>query len=291
MTDQIKKIQQIELDLFKEFKRICDKYQLIYFAIGGTCIGAVRHKGFIPWDDDIDVAMPYSDYKKFQMIAEKELKEGLSLYLPENHEQWNEIFMKLQNDNTTFIQSLQVGNPDDYTGVFIDIMPIYGMPKGKFLQRHASVFCNALRFLNGRHRTPFNKQYRVISKIGWVLDAPVRKLKPFNYYVELIKRIFGKYPFNYSDKVLFGWRKKPNMIDKNYTYQNVFYYDDFKEMLEVPFEDTSIAVPCGYDRYLTMDFGDYMELPPEEKRVSNHDAVVIDLNKSYKEYIKEGIEI
>lgn len=204
MSDQIKEIQQIELDLFKEFKRICDSYQLSYFAIGGTCIGAIRHKGFIPWDDDMDVAMPYSDYKKFQVIARRELKEGNSLYLPENHKQWNEIFMKLQNDNTTFIGALQAESPDDYMGICIDIMPIYGMPKGKFLQRYASLFCNVLRFLNGKHRTPLHIQNRTISKIGWVLDSPIRKLKSFNYYVELIEKIFGKYSFHYSDKVLFG---------------------------------------------------------------------------------------
>ena len=291
MTNQLKEIQLIELELYKEFKRICDSYHLRYFAIGGTCIGAVRHKGFIPWDDDIDVAMPYQDYKKFQLIAQRELKKGTSLYLPENHKQYNEIFIKLQNDGTTFIELNQKGSPNDYTGVWIDIMPIFGLPKGRFAQWYTSLLCNTLRFFNAKHRMPLCMQNRIISKIGWFLDIPIRKLKPFNYYMELIEKIFGKYPFDNSDKVLFGWRKAPNRIDKNYTYQNVFYYDDFKEMLELTFEDTSIAVPCGYDRYLTMDFGSYMELPPEEKRVPCHDAIAINLDKSYKEYIKDGEEI
>lgn len=289
MVNQIKEIQQIELGLFKEFKRICDNYNLNYFAIGGTCIGAIRHKGFIPWDDDIDVAMPYQDYRKFQLIAQKELKKGISLYLPQMHKQWGLNFMKLQNDGTTFIESFQEGNPNDYTGVWMDIMPIYGMPKGRFSQWYMSLLCNVLRFLNAKHRTPLCKQNTVISKIGWVLDIPIRKIKSFNYYIELIEKIFGRYSFNQSDKVIFGWRKRPSRFDKNDIYQNIFFYDDFKEMLEVPFEDTSIAVPCGYDRYLTMDFGNYMELPPEEKRVPIHEAIVIDLNKSYKEYRKEGI--
>lgn len=289
MPNQLEEIQRIELELYKEFKRICDSHHLRYFAIGGTCIGAVRHKGFIPWDDDIDVAMPYQDYKKFQLIAQRELKEGISLYLPENHKQYNEIFMKLQNDCTTFIQPTQKGSPEDYTGVWIDIMPIFGMPKGKFGQWHMSLICNALRFFNAKHRMPLSMQNRLISRIGWFLDIPIRKIKPFNYYIELIEKIMGKYPFDNSDKVLFGWRKSPNIIDKNYTYKNVFYYVDFKEMLELTFEDTSIAVPYGYDRYLTMDFGRYMELPPKEKRISSHDAMIIDLKKPYKEYIRKGI--
>ena len=289
MSDQTRKIQQIELDLFKEFKRICDKHHLRYFAIGGTCIGAVRHKGFIPWDDDIDVAMPYQDYKKFQKVSQDELQDNYSIYVPECHRHWHYNFMKLQNDCTTFIESFQDGYVDDYTGIYMDIMPIYGMPRGKLAQYFASVICDLLIYLNAGHRQPFCELKTKKLKIVQFFNAPIRKLKPYNYYIEIIEKIFGKYSLDCSDKILFGWRYKPSIFRKKYTYKSVFYFDDFKEMLQCPFEDVSIAIPCGYDRYLTMDFGNYMELPPKDKRVTRHKTKVIDLNKSYKDYAKEGI--
>ncbi|MCM1047010.1 MAG: LicD family protein [Clostridiales bacterium] len=288
MSDCLKKLQQVELDILGEFKRICDKYRLKYYAIGGTCIGAVRHGGFIPWDDDIDIAMPYQDYMKFRRVAAKELGEYYSIYTPEEHRHWINNFIKIQDERTAYIESGQNGYPDDYTGVWIDIMPIYGLPKGKLAQYWASVICDLLVFMNERHREALCEQTSKKRRIAWMLDAPIRKLKPYNFYIEIIEKIFRKYPLNCSNKVLFGWRYKPNVFRKKYTYQSVFYYDDFKEMLEYPFEDTSIAVPVGYDRYLTMDFGNYMELPPEEKRIPCHDIWVIDLKKSYKEYAKEA---
>lgn len=285
MNSQIKQIQDIELSLYYEFKRICDKYKLRYFGIGGTCIGAVRHKGFIPWDDDIDIAMPYRDYKKFQQIALKELPEYYSLFLPEHHRHWGANFMKLQDDRSTFIECDRLKWPEDYTGVFIDIMPIYGMPKGKTLQYMASLLCEGLLFCNVLQRYSIFEQKSLFRKIIWIFNAPIRKLMPFNYYIKIIEKIFGKYSFEHSDKIIFGWRKRPGRIHKNYTYQNVFYYNDFKEMTELLFENTAMAVPCGYDQYLKMDFGDYMKLPPEEKRVSEHKTAIINLDKSYKEYM------
>lgn len=288
-VDDIRNIQQVELVLLKEFQRICSKHGLQYFAIGGTCIGAVRHKGFIPWDDDIDVAMPFRDYKKFQLIARDELSVGLSVYTPQKHRHWCGNFIKLQNDNTAFIETLQATYKADYTGISMDIMPIYGMPKGKVRQCVASLVCSTLIYFNKRQRQRLQEQISKMSKLIWFLNIPVRILKPYNFYLEIVENIFGRFAFNHSDKIIFGWRKRPSRFHKNYTYQNVFDYKDFKEMIELPFEDTTIAVPCGYHNYLTMDFGDYMKLPPKAKRYPRHETVLIDLNKSYKEYVKEGI--
>ena len=86
--------------------------------------------------------------------------------------------------------------------------------------------------------------------------------------------------------ICFGFRKY-HFIWSKFTYRNLFYYDDFSSSIELPFEDTTISIPAGYDRYLKMDFGDYMTLPPVEKRTASHPTDIIDLNKSYKIYIKE----
>ena len=105
-------LQEIELDIFKRFKRLCQDYNLRYFAIGGTCIGAIRHNGFIPWDDDIDVAMPLEDYIKLKEIAMRELEYPYSLYTTEKNRHWYAGSMKMQNENTTFIEkdlSMRIG--------------------------------------------------------------------------------------------------------------------------------------------------------------------------------------
>lgn len=289
MAEQIRLIQQIELDLLKEFTRICRKYQLKYFAIGGTCIGAVRHEGFIPWDDDIDIVMPFRDYKRFQSIAKKELPNGISLFTPQKRRHWYGNFIKIHNENTTFVESSHAKFADAFSGVYMDIMPAYGMPKGKVLQYLVSMICDWLIFLNRVQRQPYCDLDSVFQKAVWHFNIPVRKTQSFNYYLEVLEKIFKRYPFDNSDKIIFGFRKRPSRFHKNYTYQNVFNYEDFKEITELPFEDSSIAVPCGYKNYLTADFGDYMKLPPKEQRRPRHETVLIDLNKSYKEYMKEGI--
>ena len=96
-------VQDICLEIYKEFKSVCDKHNLQYYGIGGTCIGAVRHNGFIPWDDDIDIAMPYHDMCNFIHIANTEMSEEYEIFTPLEHKQFGEMFIKLIKKDTTFI--------------------------------------------------------------------------------------------------------------------------------------------------------------------------------------------
>ena len=291
MSDTVtQEIQAVVLAIFKEFQRICDLHNLRYFAIGGTCIGAVRHRGFIPWDDDIDVAMPFEDYKRFTEIAKDELQLPYSVVDPYERRYYTHTIIRIQNENTASIDKKDQLYPDVYTGVFLDVMPIFGMPKGEKVQRKASHACDRWVITNAKIRLPYPKQLPLRSKVLWILLLPLKLTRPFDYFLKKIETTLGEFPFDNSDKVIFGWRKRPRKWMPGYTYQNVFFYDDFKDHLTVPFEDTTMRIPVGYDRYLTMDFGDYMKLPPKEKQISKHDFAVLDLNKSYKEYAKEGIK-
>ena len=118
-------LQLAELDILKEFKRICEEHNLRYFAIGGTCLGAVRHQGFIPWDDDIDVAMPYEDYVRFIEIAKPGLRKPYELFDPVDHEVCGCTFLKMHNSNTAFIEKVREAYTDSYFGVFIDIINLF----------------------------------------------------------------------------------------------------------------------------------------------------------------------
>lgn len=279
--------QLIVFKIFLEFKRICDKSKLRYFAIGGTCIGAVRHNGFIPWDDDLDVAMPYDDYTKFINIAKTELNPDFSLYLPEDHKCFFNNFFKIIDNNTTIIEKGFLNYPDRYTGVFIDVMPIYGMPSSKKKQIIYSEKCNLYLTINIKIREPYRTDNSLLNKTAWILLYPLRFFKNYNRYIEKINNMFREIPFNNSDVVLFGWRrykKKPVLG----TYQCILPYYDFRDSIDMPFEKTTIKVPIEYDDYLSREFGNYMELPPVEKQKNCHEVDVIDLKKSYLEYKKDS---
>ena len=279
-------LQEIELDIFKRFKRLCQDYNLRYFAIGGTCIGAIRHNGFIPWDDDIDVAMPLEDYIKLKEIAMRELEYPYSLYTTEKNRHWYAGSMKMQNENTTFIEKDCFKYEDRHTGAWIDIMPVYGLPQGSIKQYFASILCDIYLFLNRRFRLDYDQQMTIFNKVLWKLLKGLNRDRNFNYYIEKSEKVLGKYPFDNSNKIIFSWRQRPYFFRKT-TYKSVFFYEDFKKDIEVPFEDTTIKVPIGYDRYLRMDFGDYMQLPPLDKRVPRHNADIIDMNQSYRYYMEE----
>jgi len=281
-------LQKVELNNFKEFDRIARKYKLTYFAIGGTCIGAIRHKGFIPWDDDIDVAMPYDDFLKFIEVCKKELKTPYSLYMPEGHPHWFRNFIKLQNDDTTFAEPDTREYADRFTGVYLDIMPLYGMPIGKFRQMLYSGLNDYYHYMNRRHYFPYTNMLKILN---WheklVTFFHFKEKNDIHIYMNLHRKRFGKIPYNNSNKILFGWRDKIDIRYLPFNYKTVFDLKDFESTVEVPFEDTTIFVPNGYDHYLTQEFGDYMTLPPAEKRI-NHPTALIDLEKPYSYYMEGG---
>ena len=276
-------IQKAALKVLKEFQRICKIHNLSYFAIGGTCIGAVRHKGFIPWDDDIDVAMPYEDYAKFIEICKSDLHKPYSLLGPDTCKHYTSVYIKLQNENTTFVESFVERHLDRYAGIYIDIFPVYGLPKGSRAQNFVSWKCEIQNIINLRMRFPFDEYAFPMWKATWIMCLPLKIALPYDYFTKKQNHMLSLYPFDNSDKVIFCWRDRPKKKSTS-TYKMFFFTEDFIKTITVPFEDTEIEIPIGYDRYLTMDFGDYMTLPPKEKRIANHTRSIIDLEKPFTYY-------
>ena len=142
MTDLQKRI----LDIFREVRDILDRNGITYFAIGGTCIGAVRHGGFIPWDDDLDIAVPIEQFGRMLDLLKAELPPHLELYTGAERKHYRYIFVKVTDNRTTFIEKTEIGYPDAYKGVFIDIMPISGvLPDKRFYSRIKRYFSMNVR--------------------------------------------------------------------------------------------------------------------------------------------------
>jgi len=283
--DLTPQIQKHLLKIFKVYDAICREHNLRYYAIGGTALGAVRHQGFIPWDDDMDLAMPMEDFLEFRRIAETELPEPYVLLDPDKVRLCPAaVTFKMHDSGTTHIAVNTMDYPERYIGVFIDIFPLSGMPRGRREKIRFIKEMDRCLHRNMLLRLPLSYKKKIEGKLYWLAMRPLLWFKPYNYYTKRIEELGSKWPFDNSEMIHFSWRQTARPWKKGFKYKTSFYTRDFLEAAELPFEDTVMRVPAGYDSYLTREFGDYMKLPPKEQQVSRHPTVVLDLEHSYREY-------
>ncbi len=273
LTDeQIAKLKQIELEILKTFISICEKNHIKYFLLGGSCLGAVRHKGFIPWDDDIDVGLFREDYEKFLKVAQAELPEKYFLQNRDTDEKYILNFAKIRNSETTFIEK-SLSNFDINHGLYMDIFPLDGVPEGKIKEK---IFESKMKFLTafvGKCFVDANENVslatRVIRRIPFLkVETAVKKLAEMHqrYNAETSVKIA-----NYCG----AWGAK-EIVPKEY----------FGDGVIGEFEGLPVRIPQDYDKYLESLYGDYMTPPPPEKRVGHHYVSRIDLENSYRKYRK-----
>lgn len=274
-TEELKKLQKKSLEILIYFKKFCDDHDLKFSLCGGTCIGAVRHEGFIPWDDDIDVFMLRDDYEKLKELWPKYADTEKYVYCRTTKEyNYHNIAASIRDIDTTFINKHSV-NDDIVHGVGIDILPLDGYPTSK-IKRIWQVFNTMIFSLFNAQRLPDNqgKIVRKLSKLIFtVIKSPSLKYKLWS----LSEKQLTKYPIkdgNYITQLLSG-----------FTFMNLKYPKEiFEDVVYMNFEGHKMPVPAGYDQYLTMAFGDYMNFPPKEDRVAKHDTVYINLEEPYTKY-------
>lgn len=273
----LKKIWAVELDLLSEFDRVCKKYKLRYCAFGGTILGAVRHSGFIPWDDDIDVAMPMEDYKHLQTIASEEFQYPYKLQTPYLDPGSFFSFMKLRNGNTTFTSEVLCAQTFNQ-GAFIDIFPLVECPPDKLKQQRDRIFPSIMRCSNYMKRGCED------------MLTPIQK--------ERFDKYFTDNPLSEYEKVMAELDNDEYKGCGYYTHASLFFnYDDYyywerklwDEYIDVPFENAIIPIPIGWNEILLEYYGNYKEFPPIEKRISNHSGMIIDMDKPYTEYIRKKL--
>ncbi len=261
MESDLRKLQLVCLDILKEVVRVCDKYDIKYFLYEGTLLGCIRHKGFIPWDDDLDIAMLRDDYDKFLKVAEKELNDGFFLQTFDTDENYPLAFAKVRKNNT-FLDELHYQNIDMNKGIFIDIFPLDNMPNLKILRfferkilRLKYVFCLVS---NKDIKLNNNKKYEGVVNFlrKFIFWNGRNKLVKFD---KRIKRYNKLKNCKYCGQICSV--HKSNGIFKKYWLENL----EKKE-----FEGLEFLVPSEYNSLLSHSYGDYMKLPPIEERKPQH---------------------
>ncbi len=277
-----KEVWRIELDMVKEFIRICKKYGFTYFAAGGTLIGAVRHNGFIPWDDDIDLMMPRADYEKFVEVAGDELPERYFLQCSDTEKLYYNGHLQIRDNLTTCFTTNSYCDLklSKNCGIFIDVFPYDCVPDDKKqkenqVKKISKLKTRVWRYISGRYGVKNLKNF-----IKTIMYAPYFV---FNGCQKIIKEI-DKLSAKFKDT------NKVGLISFAPGYEKeVWDKALFDESVECEFEDIKIAIPKRYDEVLRHEFGDYMQIP-EDKAGSVHGACYFDTENSYTQYrgIKEA---
>lgn len=270
-NEVLKKLQSLELMILKDFIEICEKNNLTYYIYAGSLLGAVRHNGFIPWDDDLDVVMFRDDYEKFKKIFISSNNDKYELLTNETHEDYFHLLSKLMIKDTLF-EEKWVNQVDFHIGINMDIFVLDDLSDDKFKRNYQL----KKAFL-------YNKLL-IMSEIKLDdLPFPTKVITHFGYY---LLKLLGIKPKWLTERCLNFLKKYKDknaecVFDISATaeeYPQIYLKEDFKEIVKIPFEDIDVNAPKGYDNILKSLYGDYMQLPPEEDRY-NHITENLDFGK------------
>lgn len=248
-------VKAVTLDLLKQFADFCDKNNLKYILDCGTLIGAIRHKGFIPWDDDIDVAMPYPDYEKFIQLFENSTDQGNVELLYGMKRNVGLHFTKMTDKRTIVVSPGR--DKKRYMSVWIDIFPMFALSDDdtEALEQVNSIESNTRKSWNYMKLPSVKHPIRFIySKLFY--DYKLRKC--MEAQMDIVKR----YPYGSTKRV-----RIVSVLTRNAL--NCVSPDIFDDLINVEFEGMKFKAPRIYDEYLTQRYGDYMKLPPKEKQVGH----------------------
>ena len=276
VTEELQsKWNAILLDILKTFIGICKENNLTYYCCGGTAIGAVRHKGFIPWDDDIDVLMPRPDYDRFIEITQATGLGNYEVVTQHNKKDYPLSFAKLCNSNTTLIE--EADTPCVY-GLYIDIFPIDGAP-----DNYDDFVKIEKRFVKTRNKleaiSTHNTFAEYISLLGDKKEWGRFVRKTFGFF---FRKAYRTSLIKQLDDICYKYAyDKCNMVavySGAYELKETYPKEWLDGTSQFTFEGLDVALPKNYDAYLRHYFGDYTQLPPIEKRVSHHQKAYFNMD-------------
>ncbi len=261
VTRERKLLWACQLDMLKELLDVCRRHGIRIFADAGTLIGAVREKGFIPWDDDIDMVMLREDYQKLCAVAEREFKEPLFFQTIYSDRFYGNRHAQLRNSATTCIRT-DGRYPRHNAGVFIDIFVLDSIPSS--VRGAARMFRRVKRHMLG-----VKTAVKLVKHMPrWFYDRVGLDRRMYRRYERELMAHAGERN-RYVSKISLHWREF--LFDK----------EDYADTVMLPFEDIMIPAPVGYDRILTINYGDYMT---PTKAPSGHGTLLFDTTRSYRTY-------
>ena len=275
ITTERKKIWAISLDLLLQFQKICTKYNIKFFIFYGTLLGAVRHKGFVPWDDDIDVGMLRDDYEEL-LKHNEDFKKPYFLQTPYTDKGMYYSQAKIRNINTSFISKM-FAYENFNQGIALDIFPFDNYEASDGIERFNEIMkLNRENSLFMRLHNPKLDDDSIdrISKLSG--ESPISNIQK----IEKIAQKYNKHETKFVSCA----------VNTRYDLEHsVFHKEDFNELIQIDFENFKFPAPKGYERILKINYGDYNQFPPEEKRGTWHDNMIIDPDVSCYEKRKQLI--
>ena len=271
MDYDINQLRRVVLYIAKEVKRICEENSLRYTLIGGSLIGAVRHGGFIPWDDDFDIVMPRQDYERFLEVCKTQLSPQFSVLNWNTNPNFMMGFTKITLEGTTAVEDVhkKEGYPSQ---IFVDIFPFDQIPEEQKLRKRQEkkTYYYKKILLCKQNGDEYYKKFSGGKKIVY---AALCVLSHFYNRDALVKRYYHEMTRYQGDKQCY------TSLAGAYGYsKEIIDHALLEHFIMLPFEGIEFSVMKDYDIYLGKVFGDYMQLPPEEKRV-NHSYQHVDFGK------------
>ncbi len=273
LTD-LRRLQLEELRILEEFVRVCDENNLRYYSLGGTLLGSIRHKGFIPWDDDIDVSMPRKDYEIFLKLPKEKFKDGFETVFYEKDKDYRYPWARMITRDMKIINNMANIPKEEFA--WIDIIPLDGFPnkgiKRIFHKINLSFWWNLNQIVQFDELVDQKRKRSLFGRISIKIAKLFKWLgKIINYRTCLkqINKTLMKYPYDTnSDEII-------NFLAA-YGFDEVFTRDSFSAIKEYEFEGRKIKGPQDYDSVLKRIYGNYMEIPPVEQRKKHCTQIIFE---------------
>lgn len=274
-SEELLRVHEILLDLFKVFKRVCEKYNLKYFANGGTLIGAARHHGFIPWDDDMDISMMYDDYVKLLEIPASEFQYPYYLQSYKSDEMAEISAARLRNSSTTGCTKWEFDNlkiASHNKGIFVDIFPLFPVSSKEDVRNN--------------QKKELDKLWRAIRGWNAIVGMENGYSTPYDQYIHDWDAVKNKFTIlqikqRYMDACngIIGEGELIGMTSfRTHSEKLMWPKEWFNDGIEIPFEDTTICCPRMYDEILMKTYGDWRK-PVYNSSI--HEMYVLDVNTPY----------
>ncbi len=269
-TETLHRLWEVEMEILDVIDRVCRENGLKYSIAYGTMLGGVRHHGFIPWDDDMDIIMPIDDYNELIRIWKDAAPDGYILMNKKTNDDFSQNFTKIRKNHTTFLQTERQKKASYQKGIYVDIFPAFRVAPGK-ISRRLQIGASMIRMLYHREHT---------SNSGPVYTF-------FESALLLVPRALRLRILDNTEKYLQKWSKDSNcgffLPNTIRNIKRVFPNTLFDDIQDIAFEDRKYMCVKDVDVFLRTIYGNYMKLPPEENRVWKHHPIILDFEHNYEE--------